>query len=235
MKIQNVKKSNQGFTLIELLVVITIIAILSSFVVPGVQGVRERAYRSKDINNQRQILLGCNIYAADNEGSFPIGLDDDEEGEDGEDSQATSSVEIFNELYPSYIDNKSIFWIKTLNPDKQRSPTESGEIEPEECVFAFVVGQHTVSQSSSPLIADGEMSGPGEYSEYHPWLKSKKAVVGFVGGHVIELPLSGKEEGATVKSKDGKMENIFEERADGEDAEGGGLLSVAQDNVLLPE
>ena len=235
MKIQNVRKSNQGFTLIELLVVITIIAILSSFVVPGVQGVRERAYRTKDINNQRQILLGCNIYAADNEGSFPIGLEDEEESEGGEEASATTSVEIFNELYPSYIDNKSIFWIKTLDPEKQRSPTEGGEIEPEECAFAFVVGQHTVSHSSSPLIADGEMDGPGEYGQYHPWLRSKKAVVGFVGGHVIELPLSSGDPGATVESRDGKMKNIFEERAAGEDAEGGGMLSVPQDNVLLPD
>jgi len=85
------------------------------------------------------------------------------------------------------------------------------------------------------LVADGEMSGPGAYNEYHPWLKSKKAVVGFVGGHVQELPLTGAEEGATVMSIDRRSKNIFEERPKGEDSEGGGLLDTDQANVLLPE
>ncbi len=236
MKTVQLKKSNQAFTLIELLVVITIIAILSSFVLPGVQGVRERAYRSKDINNQRQILLGCNTFAADWDGQFPFGGADELEEEGGEEeSGATTSIEAFNDLVPDYIDNESIFWIKTQNPDKQRPPVEDGELESEECAFAYVVGQFSTSRSNSPLVADGEMSGPGEMGEYHPWLRSKKAVVGFVGGHVKELPLTGKEEGATVMSEDRRVKNIFEERAKGEDAEGGGLLDTDQANVLLPE
>jgi len=123
MKIQNVRKTNQGFTLIELLVVITIIAILSSFVVPGVQGVRERAYRTKDISNQRQILLGCNTFAADWDGQFPFG-GADQVDDGGDEEAAGSSWEAFNDLVPDYIDNESIFWIKTQNPYKNSPQVE---------------------------------------------------------------------------------------------------------------
>ena len=83
---------------------------------------------------------------------------------------------------------------------------------------------------ASPLIAD-EQTGDGVYGENHPWLSAKKAVVGFVGGSVAEMKLTSKEEGATVRSRDGEMQNIFEERS-GED--GGGGLREKNTEVLHP-
>ena len=56
------------------------------------------------------------------------------------------------------------------------------------------------------------------YGEYHPWLKSKKAVIGFCGGHVTEESLTSGVAGATVRSKDRLTDNIFEKRE--VDAEG---------------
>lgn len=63
--------ANRGFTLIELLVVISIIAILAGMLLPAINMVREGARKANCGNNQRQIVLGMNVYANDNDQSFP--------------------------------------------------------------------------------------------------------------------------------------------------------------------
>jgi len=80
-------------------------------------------------------------------------------------------------------------------------------------------------------VADGEMEGPGAYGEFHPWLASKKAVIGYVGGHVAKERLTESTPGATVQSRDGLIKDIFQKR----DPEGGGgKLDTDTSNVLLP-
>ena len=219
-----VKKKNQGFTLIELLVVITIIALLASMAMPAFNGIQTTAKITKDVNNCRQIVLACRTYASDWDGIFPS------ETEDG--SKFGTSTEAFNELIPDYVDTEIIFWTPSQNPDKLKPPVEDEELEQKENSFAYVVGLTDTSFSRSPLVANGEMDGPGEYGEFHPWLSSKAAVVGYVGGHVVKEKLISNEPGATIRSKDGKMKNIFEKRA-GKDG-GGGLLATDPSNVLLP-
>lgn len=232
----NAKKIS-AFTLIELLVVIAIIGILASSAMPAYNGIRERANRTKDVNNIKQILLACRAFAADWEGLYPSFDPDAENEEGGEDSKFGTSTEAFNVLIPDYVDTEIIFWMQTQHPDKLRPPREDGELEDSENVYAYVVGQTDTSFSRSPLVADGLMDGPGEYGEFHPWLKSKKAVIGYCGGHVSEENLTSAAPGATVRSRDRLTENIFEKRE--VDAEGGGssggYLSVDTENVLLPE
>lgn len=229
-------KINSAFTLIELLVVIAIIGILASSAMPAYNGIQERAKRTKDVNNIKQILLGCRAFAADWEGLYPSFDPDAEKEGGGEDSKFSTSTEAFNVLIPDYIDTEIVFWMQTKHPDKLRPPREDGNLEDSENVYCYVVGQTDTSFSRSPLVADGLMDGPGEYGEHHPWLKSKKAVVGFCGGHVSEESLTSATPGATIRSKDRLVENIFEKRE--MDSEGGGSsggwLSVEKENVLLP-
>ena len=233
------RKKRGAFTLIELLVVIAIIGILASSAMPAYNGIQERAKRTKDVNNIKQILLGCRAFAADWEGIYPSFDPDAEQsggGGGGEDSEFSTSTDAFNALIPDYIDTEIVFWLQTKHPDKIQPPKEDGELESQENVYCYASGQTDTSFSRSPLVADGLMDGPGEYGEYHPWLKSKKAVVGFCGGHVSEETLTSATAGATVRSKDRLVENIFEEREVSEDeGSSGGWLDTKSDNVLLPD
>lgn len=61
----------RSFTLIELLVVIAIIAILASFLLPGLRKAKEAARRVECMSQLRQIMLGTFSYASDNNSTFP--------------------------------------------------------------------------------------------------------------------------------------------------------------------
>ncbi len=234
MKVNATRKS--AFTLIELLVVIAIIGILASSAMPAYNGIQERAKRTKDVNNIKQILLGCRAFSSDWEGLYPSFDPEEDTGGGAEEGGFTTSTDAFNVLIPDYIDTEIVFWMQTKDPQKIRPPREDGNLEPNENVYCYVSGQTDTSFSRSPLVADGLMDGPGVYGQFHPWLKSKKAVVGFCGGHVSEESLSSGAAGATIQSKDKLVKNIFDERTvDEEGGSSGGWLDTTQDNVLLPD
>jgi prepilin-type N-terminal cleavage/methylation domain-containing protein/prepilin-type processing-associated H-X9-DG protein len=61
-----------GFTLVELLIVISIIAILVTLTVPGIQSTLASARNAKCISNLRMVAAACNLFRAEN-GHFPQG------------------------------------------------------------------------------------------------------------------------------------------------------------------
>src|SRR5437899_5301505 len=65
------REGPRGFTLIELLVVIAIIAILAAMLLPALAGAKNRAQRTIDLSNNRQIILCALLYTGDNSESLP--------------------------------------------------------------------------------------------------------------------------------------------------------------------
>jgi prepilin-type N-terminal cleavage/methylation domain-containing protein len=64
-------KSNQAFTLIELLVVIAIIGILAALLLPVLSAAKDRAARTVDVNNLKQMIQALALYGNDNQDNSP--------------------------------------------------------------------------------------------------------------------------------------------------------------------
>lgn len=60
-----------GFTLIELLVVIAIIAILAAILLPVLSEAQQRAQATQCLNNNRQLMVGWQMYADENNDTVP--------------------------------------------------------------------------------------------------------------------------------------------------------------------
>lgn len=217
------------FVMLPILIGFLIPFVIGVLAMPAYADIQERANRAKSVSNVKNITLACRAFAADWEGLYPSF----DPNSDSLEEDFTSSTDAFNAIIPDYMDSEYVFWTQTKDPERARPPREDGVLEPAENVYLYVVGQTDTSYSRSPLVADGLMKSPGFYGKYHPWLKSKKAVVGYVGGHVTEENLTSSRPDATIRARDFSTDNIFLERSR-EDGGDGGFLDTSPDNILLP-
>jgi prepilin-type N-terminal cleavage/methylation domain-containing protein/prepilin-type processing-associated H-X9-DG protein len=65
------KKSPDGFTLVELLVVLATIAVLAAMLLPALASTHPNSQAFQCMNNQKQIILAWQMYAADNNDILP--------------------------------------------------------------------------------------------------------------------------------------------------------------------
>ena len=96
-----------GFTLLELLVVVVIIMILASILLPALGRSREAARRIVCASNLRQMSVALILYAGDWRTWFPPKSSFSDEQLSDASGDFTHAM---GPLYPSYLDNPSIFY-----------------------------------------------------------------------------------------------------------------------------
>ena len=65
------RRPSRGFTLLELLVVISVVSVLTGILLPALGKARQQARILLGTRNQREIILGVNLFASDNDDQYP--------------------------------------------------------------------------------------------------------------------------------------------------------------------
>jgi len=70
---QSLGRTGRAFTLIELLVVLAVIVVLAALLFPALAAGKLKAQRAGCLSNLRQVGIGINLYASENNGYIPYG------------------------------------------------------------------------------------------------------------------------------------------------------------------
>jgi len=121
-------KSARGFTLIELLVVIAIIAILAAILFPVFTQAKKAAKASVTTSNCKQLALGIQIYATNNDDVWPMTIQTLHEDGNNNWYSPNQYVGILQMTFP-YVKNVDIWWqamdpkLGTLKTNMVADPT----------------------------------------------------------------------------------------------------------------
>ncbi|MCM8536233.1 MAG: DUF1559 domain-containing protein [Lentisphaeraceae bacterium] len=127
----------EKFTLVELLVVVAVIGVLVSMLLPALASAREAAKFKVCMSNQRQIGLGAQLYASDNEGLI-VG-----------DYNSDPSTMFFGVRYLNYVGGP--VWTGAL--DVAKMDEEFAKIDAYQCPssqYSDVVLDYTVNSLDMP-------------------------------------------------------------------------------------
>ena len=108
-----VRRKSNGFTLIELLVVIAIIAILAAIIFPVFATARERARMAACLSNCRQIGMALQMYAPDNNETYP-------------NIRITDYTYNWKNAIQPYVKNKNVFSCPS-NPTPPKGPASAAD------------------------------------------------------------------------------------------------------------
>lgn len=188
-----------GFTLIELLTVIAIIGILASIIIPTVGLVREKAQRTVDANNLREIAKAALIYASDNQDRLPDPALLQSQGVIDAPSPAylwpailarhglltdaafyfAKNDPLFNGAYPDAIIAKA---------DSARRTLDATFTANAALAFEFVGGLRLGDPATTPIAFTRGLTATGRWDAARGVYKEAGGFVAFIGGHVAFYP-----------------------------------------------
>ncbi len=188
-----------GFTLIELLTVIAIIGILAAIIIPTVGTVREKAQRTVDANNLREIAKAAMIYATENNDRLPDPAALQQQGVLTTASPAylwpailarngmlndpafyfAKNDPLFNGAYPDAILAKTDATRTTLDASFTANAALSWE---------FVGGLKMGDPATTPIAFTRGLTASGTWDTANGVYKGTGGYVAFIGGNVAFYP-----------------------------------------------